>query len=82
MTEDDKQFLKEFLSGAAGVIVVVGVFILFIVLSNQTFKPSQPTKPEVVDTYKSCDIVRWSNGQMAEYKYFLHCNNTRPVYGK
>ena len=54
---------------------------LFIVLTNQT-QPTQPTEATVVDTYKGCDIVRWSNGQMAEYKYFLHCNNTRPVYGK
>jgi len=82
MTEDDKQFIKEFFTGAGAVVVGVVLFILFIVLSNQTFKPSQPTKPEVVDTYEGCDIVRWSNGQMAEYKYFLHCNNTRPVYGK
>lgn len=74
MTEDDKKFLKEFLSGAAAVGAIVGVFILFIVLSNQTFKQDKLTKPEVVDTYENCDIIRWSNNQMAEYKYFLKCN--------
>lgn len=78
LNEDDKQFLKEFSTSAGIVIAVMAVFILFIVLTNQT----QPTEATVVDTYKGCDIVRWSNGQMAEYKYFLHCNNTRPVYGK
>jgi hypothetical protein len=36
----------------------------------------------IVDTYKGCDIVQWDNGSFAEYKYFLHCNNTRPVYGE
>ena len=74
MTEDDKQFLKEFLRGAGLVVAVMAVFILFIVLSNQTFKPSQPTEPEVVDTYENCDIIRWSTSQMAEYKYFLKCD--------
>jgi hypothetical protein len=74
MTEDDKKFLKEFLSGAAAGFAIVGVFILFIVLSNQTFKQDKLTKPEVVDTYENCDIIRWSTSQMAEYKYFLKCN--------
>ena len=81
MTEDDKQFLKEFLRGAAGVVVVVGLFILFIVLLSQTQNPpveQQSTK--VVGEYKGCDIIQWHYGPLAEYKYFLHCNNTRPVY--
>jgi hypothetical protein len=38
----------------------------------------QPTPPEerflVVDNYKGCDVVRYSDQQMATYKYFLHCN--------
>ena len=84
MTEEDKQLLKEFLRGAGPAVAVMAVFILFIVLTNQTqpTEPTQPTEATVVDTYKGCDIIRWSNGQLAEYKYFLHCNNTRPVYGK
>lgn len=51
-------------------------------------KPSAETPPVmaksnfvVVDTYKGCDVVQWSDNQMATYKYFLHCNNTRPIYG-
>ena len=47
---------------------------------------TQPVTPktnfEVVDTYKGCDVVRYTDGSMATYKYFLHCNNTRPVYGE
>jgi len=73
MTEDDKKFLKEFLSGAAGVIVVVGIFILFIVGTSGSFNPPKSTEPVVVDTYENCDIIRWSTSQMAEYKYFLKC---------
>lgn len=82
MTQEDKQFLKEFFAGAGIVIAVLFTLFIVVYLSNQNFKLTKPTKPEVVDTYEGCDIVRWSNGQMAEYKYFLHCNNTRPVYGK
>jgi hypothetical protein len=83
MTEDDKDALKEFLQGAAAVVAVVGLFILFVILLGQSENPpveSQSTK--VVGTYKGCDIIQWHYGPLAEYKYFLHCNNTRPVYEK
>ena len=36
----------------------------------------------VIDTYKGCDLVQWHYSMLADYKYFLHCNNTRPVYVK
>lgn len=74
MTEDDKDALKEFLQGAAGVVVVVGLFILFVILLGQSQNPpveSQFTK--VVGQYKECDIVQWHYGPLAEYKYFLYC---------
>lgn len=74
MTEDDTDALKEFLQGAAGVTVVVGLFILFAVLIGQSENPpveSQSTR--VVGTYKECDIIQWHYGPLAEYKYFLHC---------
>ena len=76
MTEDDKQFLKEFLRGAAGVVVVVGLFILFIALLGQSQNPpveQQSTK--VVGEYKGCDIIQWNYGPLAEYKYFLYCED-------
>jgi hypothetical protein len=31
----------------------------------------------VVDTYKGCDIVRYAPHQVAEYKYFLYCENNK-----
>ena len=78
MTEDDKQFLKEFLTRSGFVGIVVGVFILFIVLLSQSQNPpveQQSTK--VVGTYEECDIIQWHYGQLAEYKYFLYCPNTK-----
>ena len=80
MTEDDKDALKEFMRGVVVTIGLTGIIILGIaILSNNDVPELKPTA-EVVDTYKGCDIVRWTNNQLAEYKYFLHCNNTRPVY--
>lgn len=80
MTEDDKQFLKEFLRGAGSVGIVVGGFILVLSLLLQSQNPpveSQSTK--VIGTYKECDIIQWHYGPLAEYKYFLYCLNERKV---
>jgi hypothetical protein len=36
--------------------------------------PSLPEqKFEIVDTYKGCDVVRYTSDQSAKYAYFLHC---------
>jgi len=65
MTEDDKAFLKEFLQRSGVVGIVVGLFILFIAFLS--YKQDPPIESQ-------------STKVVAEYKYFLHCNNTRPVY--
>ena len=81
MTEDDKAFLKEFLQRSGVVGIIVGLFILFIAfLSYKQDPPIESQSTKVVGEYKGCDIVRWNSHEFAEYKYFLHCNNTRPVY--
>ena len=78
MTEDDNQFLKEFLSGAGGVIVVVGLFILFIALIGQAQNsPVEQQSTKVVGTYKECDIIQWYYGPLASYKYFLYCGENK-----
>lgn len=45
-------------------------------VSNKLLPKTKTDTPNsnftVVDTYKSCDVVRWGNG-FADYKYFLHC---------
>ena len=66
---------------------IIGASIMLLAL--YMFKPSTETPPvtspktnfAVVDTYKGCDVVQWTDHHMATYKYFLHCNNTRPEYG-
>jgi len=76
MSEDDKQFLNEFLRGAAGAIVVVGLFILFIaVLGQSQDPPVEQQSTKVVGTYKGCDIIQWYYGPLAKYQYFLYCQD-------
>jgi len=60
-----------------GVIVGMASFsLLMVIIPEEDVKPSPPDqKFEVVDTYKGCDVVRWTNSQLAEYKYFLDCSN-------
>jgi hypothetical protein len=59
-----------------GVIVGMGLLSLLVVINpGEDVKPVEPDqKFEVVDTYKGCEVVRWTNNQLAEYKYFLHCD--------
>ncbi len=61
-----------------GVIIGASITILaFYMLKpgpqNHTVTPK--TNFAVVDTYKGCDIVQWSDHQMATYKYFLDCTD-------
>jgi len=76
MTEEDKYALKEFRNGVAVTLGIVGIAILIIVaLSNNT--PIDQPSFEVVDKYKECDIIRYAPHQVAEYKYFLYCENNK-----
>ena len=76
MTENDKFTLKEFFHGFAVTLSIVGVVIIVIArLSGGGDETLTKPHAEVVDTYKGCDIVRWSTSKMAEYKYFLYCEN-------
>jgi hypothetical protein len=75
----DFEYQRTLLIGA-----IIGASVC--ILGFSMMRPTQPVEPkgnfEVVDTYKGCDVVRYTDGSMATYKYFLHCNNTRPVYEK
>ena len=75
MTQDDKVALKEFLIGAAVAIGITAVLLVLIFASGIISVGDTELKPsaEVVDTYKGCDVVRWTNNGLSEYKYFLHC---------
>jgi hypothetical protein len=60
-----------------GVIVGMGFLSLFMVINpGEDVKPAEPDqKFEVVDTYKGCDVVRYTPTNAALYTYFLNCSN-------
>jgi len=80
MTEEDKYALKEFLTGAGVVVgVIAALLIVLFVLANGSTDVSSPTSSnvEVVGKYKECDIIQWTQHNLAEYKYFLYCEKNK-----
>ena len=79
MTTDDKEALKEFLTGAKLGVGVFGVLVLLVFTLNgaANWLDSQPTPSnqrfEVVDEYKGCDVVQYNPDGSARYSYFLDC---------
>ena len=57
--------------------VIIGASVVILGLYMVKPEPQQPVAPksnfEVVDTYKNCEVVRWTNGQLANYQFFLNC---------
>ncbi len=53
-------------------ITILAFYMLKPSPENHTVTPK--TNFAVVDTYKGCDIVQWSDGNLATYKYFLDCS--------
>jgi hypothetical protein len=63
-----------------GVIVGMGLLSLLVVINpGQDVKPAEALDSKgsftVVDNYKGCDVVQWHYSMLAEYKYFLVCDN-------
>ncbi len=53
-------------------ITILAFYMLKPGPQNHTVTPK--SNFAVVDTYKGCDVVQWSDHQMATYKYFLDCS--------
>ena len=79
MTTDDKEFLKDFLSGVMLGVGTLGVVGLLAIILNgaANWLDTQPTpsnqKFAVVDRYKGCDVVQYTPDHSARYTYFLDC---------
>ena len=73
MTQEDKVALKEFLIGAAVAIGITAVFLVLIFASGIISLGDTEQKFEVVDTYKGCNVVRYTPDYSARYAYFLDC---------
>ena len=70
----DTEYYKTLVVGAiiGASICILGFYMMKPEPQNHTVTPK--TNFAVVDTYKGCDIVQWSDNQMATYKYFLDCS--------
>lgn len=72
----DREAFWEFARGFAVGLGIVGVFMLFVItLGLQDSPPNKDSSSrfQIVDKYRGCDIVRWEQKGLAEYKYFLDC---------
>ena len=73
----DFEYQRTLLIGA-----IIGASVC--ILGFSMMRPTQPVEAiepkgnfEVVDTYKDrCDVVRYNDGSMATYKYFLDCTDS------
>jgi hypothetical protein len=54
--------------------LAITYFTFEVILKPATPEVSAPKSNfEVVDKYKDCDLLRWSNRGLSEYKYVLYC---------
>ena len=56
--------------------VVIGVVFVtgFFIFTTEDKPPAPQSNFTVMEQYKGCDVVRWTQSNLAEYKYFLHCD--------
>ena len=69
----DYEYQKTLIIGAiiGACFTLLAFYMLKPSPENHTVTPK--TNFAVVDTYKGCDVVQWSDHHMATYKYFLDC---------
>jgi hypothetical protein len=76
MMQTDKEAFMEFARGGLAALIVPGVIFIIVLITSSPQSPQKGVESprfEVVDKYKGCDVVRWEQKELAEYKYFLHC---------
>ena len=69
----DFEYKKTLITGAIIGLSVMLLVIYMVKPSSQNHTVTPKTNFAVVDTYKGCDVVQWSDNQMSTYKYFLDC---------
>jgi hypothetical protein len=58
-----------------GMVFLTGIYVFISPVENAEALDTKGSF-EVVDTYKGCDVVRYTDGSMATYKYFLDCTDS------
>ena len=69
----DHEAFVEFRNGAVFVLAVLALGALFVAIFLPGEEQSK-AKFEVVDKYKNCDVVRYTDPSN-RWNYFLHCRN-------
>jgi hypothetical protein len=66
-----------------GAVVGMSFFVLFYMIFDASLnvEPVEATPPkpivEVVGTYKDCEIIQYTNENLARYSYMLYCENQK-----
>ena len=73
---------NDFRNGIAFSITITAFAFAFVVIAMVVGNNNIPidessSSGEVVGKYKECDIIRWTQHNLAEYKYFLYCENNK-----
>ena len=66
--------MKAYYYGAVllGAVVVMFFLVLFDMIFDAEATPPKPII-EVVGTYKDCEIIQYTNENLARYSYMLYC---------
>ena len=72
MNPEEQSYFRFTLAIAITLVAVVS-FATVMLYRPEPTESKPTTSARVVDTYKGCDLVEWSQSNLAEYKYFLHC---------
>lgn len=71
----DSEYRRTLILGA---IIGASLAILAIYIAKpdpNAYSPTPKSNFEVVDKYKNCEVVRWTDNKLANYQFFLNCPN-------
>jgi len=73
MTNSD--YYRALVLGAVmGMSFLTLFYMVNVALDTKDLESSKPKSNfEVVDHYKGCDLLRWTDSQLANYQFVLHC---------
>ena len=67
-------YYRAVLLGAVIAVFFTSMFYVFTTDDEPVEPPAPTSNFTVIEQYKGCDVVRWTQSNFAEYKYFLHCD--------
>ena len=71
----NKDYYRAMIFGGITAAIFIGLFYMLGVAVDVK-EPQEPKSDfKVVANYEGCDIIRWTNSNLAEYKYFMRCKD-------